>query len=153
MKITYIHHSAFCIETDGIALVFDYFKGDCIPSCTYHGTLPELGENTPIYVFSSHSHRDHFDVEVLRWKERYPNIHYIFAKEIKKKLGNSMLRRLGIPESIKETITYVKPGECYEVGGLAVETLLSTDSGVAFLVTVPHRVSQDMDSHKSHSTA
>ena len=39
------------------------------------------------------------------------------------------------------------------MGGLAVETLLSTDSGVAFLVTVPHRVSQDMDSHKSHSTA
>lgn len=153
MKITYIHHSAFCVETGGAALVFDYFKGDGIPSCTYHGTMPKLGEDTPVYVFSSHSHRDHFDAEVLRWRERYPNIHYIFAKEIKKKLGNSMLGRLGLPKSIKDAITYVKPGERYEVGGLAVETLLSTDSGVAFLVTVPHRVSQDMDSHKSHSTA
>lgn len=153
MKITYIHHSAFCIETDGIALVFDYFKGDCIPSCTYHGTLPELGKDTPVYVFSSHSHRDHFDMEALTWRERYPNIHYIFAKEIKKKLGNSMLRRLGIPESIKETITYVKPGECYNVDGVTVETLLSTDSGVAFLVTVPPLASQHMDSHAAHSPA
>ncbi len=144
MKITYIHHSAFCIETDGIALIFDYFKGDCIPSCTYHGALPELGRDTPVYVFSSHSHRDHFGTEVLAWRERYPNIHYIFAKEIKKKLGNSMLRRLGLPENIKDAITYVKPGERYGVGGLTVETLLSTDSGVAFLVTVPHGISKDM---------
>lgn len=55
-----------------------------------------------------------------------------------------MLRRLGLPENIKDAITYVKPGERYGVGGLTVETLLSTDSGVAFLVTVPHGISKDM---------
>lgn len=153
MKITYIHHSAFCVETDGIALVFDYFKGDCIPSCTYHGAMPKLKEDTPVYVFSSHSHRDHFDTEVLSWRERYPNIHYIFAKEIKKKLGNSMLRRLGVPESTRDAITYVKPGERYEVGRVVVETLLSTDSGVAFLVTVAPASQKGMDSPTAHAPA
>lgn len=140
MKITYIHHSAFCVEAEGAALVFDYFKGDGVPSCIYHGEMPQLPADTPVYVFSSHSHRDHFDTEVLKWGERYPNIYYIFAKEAKKKLGNSLLRRLGLEESVKEHITYVKPGECHKVGGITVETLLSTDSGVAFLVTVGGKV-------------
>lgn len=136
MKITYIHHSTFCVEAEGKVLVFDYYNGKGLPSCEYHGKLPEYPKETQIYVFASHSHRDHFDTEVLSWSRRYPHIHYIFAKEAKKKLGNSMLKRLGFGEEIKERITYVKPREKHEVGGLTIETLLSTDSGVAFLVTV-----------------
>lgn len=136
MKITYIHHSAFCVEIGGKVLVFDYYSGESVPSCQYHGKMPEFPEDTPIYVFASHSHRDHFDMEVLKWSRRYRNIHYIFAKEVKKKLGNSMLKRLGFDETIKEKITYVKPREQYVIDDVWVETLLSTDSGVAFLVTL-----------------
>lgn len=140
IKITYIHHSAFCVEIEGSVLVFDYYKGDSVPSCAYHGKMPEFPEKTPVYVFSSHSHRDHFDREVLNWSRRYKNIHYIFAKEIKKKLGGSLLRRLGFGEEIQEKITYVRPGEQYKInGGIYVETLNSTDSGVAFVVTVSGR--------------
>lgn len=95
MKITYIHHSAFCVETDKMALVFDYFRGDRVSDCIYHGKMPELPEETPVYVFSSHSHQDHFDPEVLKWSRKYPDIHYIFSKDIRKKLGNSALKRLG----------------------------------------------------------
>ena len=136
MKFTYIHHSAFCVETEGKAFVFDYYNGVGVPNCTYHGKMPELPENTPVYVFSSHSHRDHFSPEVLQWSGRYPNIHYIFAKEVKKKLGSSVLRNLGVKEGIREKITYMKHNEQIEVDGVQIETLLSTDSGVAFLVTV-----------------
>ena len=82
MKITYIHHSAFCVETGGRAFVFDYYRGDYIPSCVYCGKMPEFPADMPVYVFASHEHGDHFDVEVLKWKEKYPNIRYIFAKEI-----------------------------------------------------------------------
>ncbi len=135
MKITYIHHSAFCVETGGRAFVFDYYRGDYIPSCVYCGKMPEFPADMPVYVFASHEHGDHFDVEVLKWKEKYPNIRYIFAKEIKRKLGSSLLRRSGLEETIKESITYVKPGELYHIDDITIETLLSTDSGVAFLVT------------------
>lgn len=135
MKITYIHHSAFCVETGGRAFVFDYYRGDYIPSCVYCGKMPEFPADMPVYVFASHEHGDHFDVEVLKWKEKYPNIRYIFAKEIKRKLGRSFLRRSGLEETIKESITYVKPGELYHIDDITIETLLSTDSGVAFLVT------------------
>lgn len=140
MKIIYIHHSTFCVETDGKVLVFDYYNGKGLPSCEYHGKMPEYPEETPIYVFASHSHRDHFDAEVLAWSRRYRQIYYIFAKEVKRKLGNSMLKRLGFGEEIKEKITYVRPGEKHEVGGIEVETFLSTDSGVAFLAAVSGKV-------------
>ena len=135
MKITYIHHSTFCVVFEGKALIFDYYNGVGVPNCTYHGKMPALPRETPLYVFSSHSHRDHFSAEVLQWAQEYPNIHYIFAKEVKKKLGNSVLKRLGVGEGVKEKITYVKHGQQVEIHGVRVETLLSTDSGVAFLAT------------------
>ncbi len=139
MKIIYIHHSTFCVETGGKVLIFDYYSGKGLPSCEYHGKIPDYPEDTPVYVFASHAHRDHFDTRVLNWSEKYRNIHFIFAKEVKKKLGASMLRRMGFGEEIQQKITYVRPGQAYEVAGVAVETLLSTDSGVAFLVTVAGR--------------
>ena len=40
MKITYIHHSAFLVETESVYLLFDYFQGN----------LPELSEKKPLYV-------------------------------------------------------------------------------------------------------
>ncbi len=136
MKITYIHHSTFCVEIDGKALVFDFYNGKGLPGCEYHGKLPEYPQEMPIYVFASHSHRDHFNTEVLGWSRHYPNIRYIFAREVKRKLGNSVLKRLGVGAEIKDRITYVRPGEKYGIGDLSVETFLSTDSGVAFLVGV-----------------
>lgn len=137
MRVNYIHHSSFYIQFEKKVLVFDYYDGKSAGECIYDGKMPEFPEDMEMYVFSSHSHRDHFDMEVLKWSYRYNKIHYIFAKEIKKKLGNSALKRL-LPDrdvqEIKEKIHYVKPKERLEVAGVTVETLLSTDSGVAFLV-------------------
>ena len=138
MKVNYIHHSSFYIQFEKKVLVFDYYDGKSVGDCCYEGRMPEFPEDTELYVFASHGHRDHFDMEVLKWSYRYPGIHYIFAKEIKKKLGNSALQRI-FPDrdvqKIKETIHYMKPAEQLEVADIKVETLLSTDSGVAFLVT------------------
>ncbi len=140
MKITYIHHSTFCVELEGKVFVFDYYNGKGLPGCEYHGKIPEYPKDTPIYVFASHSHRDHFHAEVLEWSRRYRQIHYIFAKEVRRKLGNSVLKRMGFDETIKGKIIYVKAGEKYGFEDVAVETLISTDSGVAFLVTVGGKV-------------
>lgn len=140
MKVTYIHHSSFYIQFEKKVLVFDYYDGKSVGDCIYEGKMPEFPEDMEMYVFSSHGHRDHFDMEVLKWSYRYDKIHYIFAKEIKKKLGNSALQRIFQDKTteeinrIKEKIHYVKPQEELEVAGVGIKTLLSTDSGVAFLV-------------------
>ena len=45
MKITYIHHSAFLVETESAYLLFDYFKGQ----------IPELRSDRPLVIFASQS--------------------------------------------------------------------------------------------------
>ena len=50
LKITYITHSSFFIETDRTCLLFDY----------YTGTIPKVPEGKKLYVFASHRHGDHY---------------------------------------------------------------------------------------------
>lgn len=52
MKITYIHHSSFLVETEENYFLFDYFEGK----------LPQLKEDKPLLVFASHRHGDHFSL-------------------------------------------------------------------------------------------
>ena len=55
MKITYIFHSGFLVETDRFCYLFDYEKGP----------LPEADPKKPILVLSSHGHGDHYNEEVF----------------------------------------------------------------------------------------
>ena len=48
MKLTYIYHSGFVVETGGCILVFDFWKDPA-------GVMPGVLESDkPLYVFSSH---------------------------------------------------------------------------------------------------
>ena len=51
MKITYINHSGFLIETKDCYYIFDYYKGE----------LPLLDKKKEVIVFCSHFHKDHFN--------------------------------------------------------------------------------------------
>ena len=44
------------------------------------------------------------------------------------------LQKHGFPDDIREKITYVSAGEKYQVDDVKIETLRSTDAGVAFYV-------------------
>ena len=132
MRITFIHHSSFCVEVKDKVFIFDYFRGNRIPEFAFQGRVPEFGADKHIYVFASHQHRDHFDPEILTWREKYPNIQYIFPKEIK--FSDNYLIRKGIDPSVKEQIHYIRPDSGLCLDSVKVEALLSTDSGVAFLV-------------------
>lgn len=105
----------------------------------YHfsGVLPEFDLSKELYFLASHMHQDHFDLDILKLAERYPKIHYILSKDIR--LGDAYLLRHGIPLSIRERITFVRPDEDYYISDFAIHTLRSTDAGVAFLVEVDHK--------------
>ena len=64
--------------------------------------------------------------------EKYKNIHYIFSKDCK--MSPHFLQKHGFLENIREKITYVSAGEKYQVDDVKIETLRSTDAGVAFYV-------------------
>ena len=132
MQVIFIHHSCFLVEVDEKVLIFDWFDGDRVEGWHFGGTLPEYEPDTPIYVFASHKHRDHFDMDVLRWAERYTNIHYIFSKDCR--MSPHFLEKHGFPAGISKKILYVSACVKYEVDDLHIETLRSTDAGVAFYV-------------------
>ncbi len=130
MKVIFIHHSCFLVEVDEKVLIFDWFAGDRVNGYTFGGQIPEYEPDTPVYVFASHKHRDHFDMDCLKWAEKYKNIHYIFSKDCK--MTAHFLQKHGFDDSIKEKILYVSPCEKYKVDDIEIETLRSTDAGVAF---------------------
>ena len=69
MQVIFIHHSCFLVEVDEKVLIFDWFAGDRVNGYTFRGQIPEYEPDTPVYVFASHKHRDHFDMDVLHWAE------------------------------------------------------------------------------------
>lgn len=126
MKITYIEHSCFSAELDNVTLLFDYYKGQ----------LPVFDSEKTIYVFSSHNHQDHFNLSIFELLKEYPKVRYIFSRDIKQKFGPKFFHNHGVDDSIYKEIKFVSSGETIETSDLKVETLTSTDEGVAFIVTV-----------------
>ena len=64
MKVTYIGHSGFLLETEEINFLFDYYEGE----------IPILEKEKPLVVFVSHSHHDHYNPEIFALLAVYQNI-------------------------------------------------------------------------------
>lgn len=120
MKITYIFHSGFAIETERCLLIFDYFMD---PEEVIKKLLPT---DKPVYVFSSHFHEDHFNKEIFEWREEYPTCKftYILSKDILKH------RRA---DKDQADIWMVK-GSTWNDGNISVHATGSNDSGVSWIV-------------------
>lgn len=132
MNIIFIHHSCFLVEVDEKVILFDWFAGDRVEGYHFTGEIPQYEPDTPIYIFASHKHRDHFDMDVLRWAKHYTNIHYIFSGDCK--MSNHFLVKHGIDPEIKNKILYARINETYQTDDLKIETFLSSDAGVAYYV-------------------
>ena len=109
MQVIFIHHSCFLVEVDEKVLIFDWFAGDRVNGYTFRGQIPEYEPDTPVYVFASHKHRDHFDMDVLHWAERYSNIHYIFSKDCW--MRGSILRSVRMDR--RATTVWTCSGRCF----------------------------------------
>jgi len=113
MKVTFIMHSCYHVEMEECCLLFDY----------YQGAVPE--SDKPLYVFASHSHDDHFSPTVFGLAREGRRVHYFLSDDI-------FERR--VPEGLRDCVTFVRPRSFYELDGMRIATLRSTDAGVAFLV-------------------
>ncbi|MCC3867207.1 MBL fold metallo-hydrolase [Terrisporobacter mayombei] len=115
MKITYIHHSSFVVELKNCILLFDYFQGN----------LPEFNNDKKLYVFSSHSHHDHFNKNIFKLKRIHPDVTYILSNDI------------NATES--KNIRLIDANEKLVIDNLEIETLQSSDLGVAFIVKIENK--------------
>ena len=80
-------------------------------------------------VFASHSHPDHFNREILKLADVYPDVEYIFPKDI----------RIAKKEQ-RESEHFMRKRDEITVGDTKVKSLRSTDEGVAFLVRCEDRI-------------
>ena len=124
MKLDYIYHSGFAIETEEVTIIIDYYK-DSSEEMRNQGIVHDYLLQKPgkLYVLSTHFHPDHFNREILAWREQRPDIIYIFSKDILKH------RRAN-----REDGVYINKGESYEDDTLRIDAFGSTDVGISFLI-------------------
>ena len=118
MIIDYLGHSGFLAETEEALLLFDYYRGDL-------SLIDEKAVQKPLYVFVSHTHGDHYNPAVFSLAGKGRPVFYLFSFDLK---GD---RR--IPKDVN--VRFLEADQTCEIPGLGtVQTLLSTDEGVAFSV-------------------
>lgn len=109
IKIQYLYNSGFSVETENHHLIFDCYKGS-----------PKLSRKDT-YVFVSHSHPDHYNPTILKWKNSKESIKYIFSRDVQVKEPD-------------ESIYFMSPDEEIRIDDINIKALGSTDLGVSFLV-------------------
>ena len=109
IKLKHIYHSGFLLETEDLALVFDYYRGD----------LPL--ENKKTIVFVSHGHEDHYSEEIFQWNKSIEDIHYVVSSDIE-----------NLPDI--DNMTIMDPYETVNIGELEINSFGSTDLGLSFVI-------------------
>lgn len=113
MKTTYIHHSCFLVETERFYYLFDYEKGG----------LPPMDVTKPIFVLSSHGHKDHYNPAI------FPLLSGLGMRHIRAVLSDD----IAAPADV-DTLP-VSPEKAYALAdGVKLTAFRSTDLGVAFLI-------------------
>ncbi|WP_099205479.1 MBL fold metallo-hydrolase [Scatolibacter rhodanostii] len=115
MKIHFIKHSSFLLETDKANFLFDYYEGD----------VPSVDKEKVLYVLASHSHGDHFSEKVFEAVKDFENVQFVLSDDI---FANR------VPEIYRQKTTFVSPYQTVALPDCEIETLQSTDLGVAFLI-------------------
>jgi L-ascorbate metabolism protein UlaG (beta-lactamase superfamily) len=127
VKIHYLYHSGFAVEVHNNFLIFDYFKdtSEGLERNLSNGVISEndLINKENVYIFSSHSHYDHFNPIIFEWENHSKNIEYILSSEIE-------------INDKKSNCHFMNPYESIMLGNISVTTYGSTDIGVSYLVSI-----------------
>ncbi|MDR0538204.1 MAG: MBL fold metallo-hydrolase [Tannerellaceae bacterium] len=128
MKLTYIYHSCYTIETDKFSVIFDYYKDS--GNTPYKGYIHEelLRKKSPLYVLASHHHPDHFNKHILDWKKEKKEIIYILSSDIlTEKKANS------------EAGVFLKKNDIWKDENITIKAFGSTDAGISFLIRMDEK--------------
>ena len=115
MKVTYLNHSGFLLELEDCYIIFDYYRGE----------LPPLNTKKEVLVFCSHVHGDHYNPKIFSLLDGQ-------GMSYQAVLSNDILDEKRLSK-IKHS--FVEADKSYPLDHeIQLETLLSNDSGVAFIL-------------------
>ena len=122
--IYYIYHSGFVLELEKSIFIFDFYRIPTDKKNEEESFISKFIKRTDkkVYVFSSHSHSDHFNKEILKWLNLNENIKYILSDDIKIHKHKNFY--------------FTKEGDSFELDNLKISTFGSTDLGSSFYVNV-----------------
>lgn len=120
--VYYLFNSGFAVKTKNHFLIFDYYS----PTGDFKNGLINLDliKDENVIVFASHSHADHFNPKIFEWQNSIKNISYVLSNDIKTN------------ENTAPNIITVAPCKEYKFDTMNIQTLRSTDEGVAFLIEI-----------------
>lgn len=125
--IYYIYHSGFAIELKKNILIFDFYKfneNKKVEKIFFIDNFLKKN-NKKIYIFSSHSHYDHFNKEIFKWLEINEDIKYILSDDIKTYKHKNFY--------------FTREGKNFKLDDLEILTFGSTDLGSSFYVNVENK--------------
>lgn len=128
IRVQYIGHSGFFVEMERVCLLFDLDKGE----------LPKFSQEKRLFIFVSHKHPDHYNRNIWKQKDSYSDAYFVLSKDVPFSARQREL--LGISEEDCSRVIRVRAKERYyledrEGGAVWIDTLRSTDLGVAYLVS------------------
>ncbi len=129
MRLTYIYHSGFAIEASDYTIIIDFFEDSLgrDKGVVYDRILYRSCQK--LYVLCSHGHSDHFNPDVVTWRDIRSNITYIFSKDIQ---ASSTVKPRGV--------NFIDKDDTFEDGTLRITAYGSTDLGISFKIEVDGRV-------------
>ena len=125
--IYYIYHSGFAVELKKNILIFDFYKFNENKKVEKFFFIDNFlrKNNKKIYIFSSHSHYDHFNKEIFKWLEINEDIKYILSDDIKTYKHKNFY--------------FTREGKNFKLDDLEILTFGSTDLGSSFYVNVENK--------------
>lgn len=124
IKVTYLDHSGFAITTPEAVMIFDYYKD---PDKKLEKVLKEAPDQ-PVVFYVSHHHPDHFNTSIFELAQNRRRT-YVLSNDI----HSDLVPKKGLQ------VAWMSPGDIIEQipGTQKVQAFHSTDSGVAFAITMP----------------
>ena len=142
LKLTYVHHDCFVLESAKCVIVFDYWTD---PLESAHDEIPGFlrdtdTENTkkPVYVLVSHFHKDHFNPDIFKWSKHIKDIRYVISRDVRRHAryllcGDSHYAGFK-PDPDK--VSVLQKGESYVDDYVEIRAYGSTDVGNSYAVTL-----------------
>jgi ankyrin repeat protein/L-ascorbate metabolism protein UlaG (beta-lactamase superfamily) len=123
--VVHTGHSGWVIETANNVLIFDYWQDGRAPDSPtlLNGCInPAELAGKKVTAFVSHTvHPDHYNKKNFAWSKEIKDLTWVFGQR---------------PADTTVTVEIIDPRQTKTVNGMEITAALSTDAGVAFLVTV-----------------
>ncbi len=122
-----LNHSGFLLELENSVLIFDYYTDPANVLAKFSGG------DKPVVFFVSHDHADHWNPEILSFKNNAPAYYILDSSCDSKRVRQAA-------KEIQREVIFVDPHDILQNELAAVPSLLrvyvfaSTDAGSAFLI-------------------